>query len=102
MEVHMGSIEVGGNGSVIWDIDHGDGDYVYKKGNKDGGRGKDKEPKKGTGGKFTVIVNGVQLAQVDLDTSKIVILWGNSTVESVENAGVNVPMIEKGKPADAT
>ena len=41
-------------------------------------------------------------AQVDLDTGKIVILWGNSTIEAVENAGINVPMIEKGDPADAT
>ena len=98
----MGSVEVGGNGSVIWEVDNGDGDFVWKKGTKEGARGKDKHPKKGTGGRFTVIVNGVKLAEVDLDTSKIVILWGDSTIETVQNAGINVPMIDKGKPDNAS
>ena len=90
----MGFVEVGGNGSVIWNIEHDDGDRVDKKGAKDGAHGKDKEPKKGAGGTFTIMVNGIQLATVDLDTSRILIIWGKSNADNVPNAKKNVPMVE--------
>ena len=90
----MGYGEFGGNGSVIWNIQHEDGDYVHKHGVKDGGHGKDKEPKKGTGGKFTIVVNGIQLASVDMDTSRVLVMWGNSNSDNVKDAKKNVPMVE--------
>lgn len=98
----MGYVEVGGNGSVIWNIEHDDGDYVQKKGVKDGGHGKDKNPAKNTGGTFIVMINGVEMAPIDLDTSKIVVTWGKHTPSTVPDGKKNVPMKEQPPPPAGT
>ena len=70
----MGQGEFGGGGSVIWEVVHGNGDSGT--GNKNGGKGKDKNPAKGTGGIFTVYVNGAQVATTPVDGGDILITWG--------------------------
>jgi hypothetical protein len=86
----MGYGEFGGNGSVIWRIEHGDGEHGH--GHNGGGQGKDKEPKKGTGGRFLVVVNGVTVADVDVDTSRILLIWGRHNLDNVPEARQNVTM----------
>ena len=88
----MGYGEFGGNGSVIWQVNHGDGEH----GGGNSGRctGKDREPRRGTQGRFRVYVNGVEMANVDLDTSRILIVWGNTTLTDIPDADRNVPMRE--------
>jgi hypothetical protein len=79
----MGYGEFGGNGSVIC------ARCV----------GKDREPRRGTGGRFIVQVNGQIVANVDLDTSRILIVWGRTRFEDIPDGTRNVPMAEPA-PAD--
>jgi hypothetical protein len=81
----MGYGEFGGNGSVIWRVIHGDGHDGH--GDGTGGWGHDKKPTRAQNGRFKVIVNGVQLANVDVNTSRIVILWDGHTEADVLKAG---------------
>jgi len=69
----VGYGEFGGGGSVDWEVVHGDGDNAS--GGKHGGKGKDKHPKKGSGGVFTVKLNGITQFSAPLDSSKILVLW---------------------------
>ena len=86
----MGLVEVGGNGSVIWRVAHDEGEFGFA--NVKGGYGKDSQPRKGSGGRFTLVVNGVALADIDVDTSRILILWGRHTLKNVPDATKNVAM----------
>ena len=69
----MGYGEFGGGGSVHWEVVHGDGDSAT--GGKHGGKGKDRHPRKGAGGVFTVKLNGITQFTAPLDDNKILVLW---------------------------
>jgi hypothetical protein len=74
----MGSGEFDGGSSVHWYIEHGDGEHG--KGGKNGANGKDKHPKKGTGGQFVVKLNGVPQFTADTDTSVIRVEWDGPAI----------------------
>jgi hypothetical protein len=68
----MGYGEFGG-GSVKWKVVHSDGDSGS--GNKYGGKGKDKDPKR-PGGQFTVLIDGAPYGPpVPVDTSTVLVIW---------------------------
>ena len=85
----MGQGEFGGGGSVEWEVRNGNGHSGG--GNKHVCKGKDNDPAPGSGGKFTVFVNGVQLAQVPVDGGKVVITWPGGLAARV------APPIRQGK-----
>lgn len=74
----MGSGEFDGGGSVRWFIEHGEGDHG--KGDKKGGKGRDKHPMRGTGGKFVVKLNGVEQFNADTDSSVIRVEWDGPAI----------------------
>ena len=86
----MGYGEFGGTGSVTWRIEHGDGEHGQ--GHPGGGQGKDREPRKGSNGRFLVVVNGVTVANVDVDTRRILVIWGRHNLTNVPDAEKNVAM----------
>jgi hypothetical protein len=67
--------EFSGGGSVSWKVKHGDGEDG--RGNKDGGSGKDKDPKKGPG-VFRVLVNGAVVSTTPCDGTTIRVEWAES------------------------
>ena len=86
----MGYGEFDGGGSVEWEVDNGDPDFASAKPNGKGANGKDKKPKKGDGGRMAVWVNGVKLADVDCDTCRVVVAWGdnaNNDIPDKTNSG---------------
>jgi len=75
----MGHGEFGGGGSVVWEVKHGNGHSGS--GGPNGGKGKDKDPAAGSGGQFTVFVNGAQCGpQVPVDTSTVLVTWTGGSV----------------------
>lgn len=79
----MGYGEFGGGGSVDWRVVHENGA---------GKGGKDNDPAKG--GTMAVFVNGLKLAEVDADTSRIVVVWGRhiDAGADAEPAKTNIKM----------
>jgi hypothetical protein len=86
----MGYGEFGGTGSVSWRIEHGDGDHGV--GHPNGGHGKDKKPTTEANGRFLIVVNGVTVANVDVNTSRILVIWDGHTLDDVPDARKNVRM----------
>jgi hypothetical protein len=95
----MGSGEFDGGGSVHWHIEHGEGDHG--KGDKKGANGRDKHPKKGTGGKFVVKLNGVPQFTADTDTSVIRVEWDGPAIPAPAKASTTRAMTSS-KPASAS
>lgn len=93
----MGYGEYIGGGSVDWRVVHGNGGGATP--TPHGGRGRDLDPPTGDGGRFLVYVNGVEVANVDCDTGRIVVLWGShvpgSSLGQPENPAPSVANIEQ-------
>ena len=85
----MGYGEYSGGGSVEWRTEHGN--HHHSHASSHGASGKDNDPPKGSNGRFHVIVNGVQVANIDLDTGHVVIVWGRH-IDEVRPDKRNVPM----------
>jgi hypothetical protein len=84
----MGYGEFGGGGSVNWLVKHGGSHNPHtdmgtpkRAGGNDSSQGN---------GKFTVYVNGVKLAEVDIATSRILVVW--PTGPQPDDPDDNVPM----------
>jgi hypothetical protein len=72
----MGDAEFEGGGSVKWQINHSDGDFCN--GRRDGGSGRDKNPKTANG-LFVVTVTGRKPIIVPTKGTKVRVVWGDPT-----------------------
>jgi hypothetical protein len=74
--------EFSGGGSVKWEIKNGDGDSGS--GNKDGAKGRDKDPK--NGGFFRVLINGNVVNTYRCDGTTIRVEWSEEENRSPARA----------------